>query len=180
MANEPWKWLKLARTNKAQFTLKITLTAITTALLVSLIANICLYNEQQKYPVTNAALREEAAELSILKNTLERETAELKNRLNQLNQQGPKLATRLGASDLRFNYTGQETRFYVSGEVWNVGTSTARNSKLHVTLYQNNTVAKETYIELGNIEPGTYVDVASNVYYTGNALTNWTLTPENE
>ena len=120
MANEPWKWLKLARTNKAQFTLKITLTAITTALLVSLIANICLYNEQQKYPDTNAALREEAAELSILKNTLERETAELTNQLNQLNQQGPKLATRLGASDLRFNYTGQETRFYVSGEVWNV------------------------------------------------------------
>jgi len=79
---------------------------------------------------------------------------------------------------MMFNYTGQETRLYISGEMWNVGTSAAHNCRLHVTLYQGVTVAKDTYIELGIIDVGSYVDVASNVYYTGNALTNWTLTPE--
>ncbi len=79
---------------------------------------------------------------------------------------------------MRFNYTGQETRLYISGEIWNVGTSAARNCRLHVTLYQGVTVANDTYVELGTINVGSYVDVASNVYYTGNALTNWNLTPE--
>jgi len=79
---------------------------------------------------------------------------------------------------MRFNYTGQEIRLYISGEIWNVGTSAACNCRLHVTLYQGVTVAKDTYVELGTIDVGSYVDVASNVYYTGNALTNWTLTPE--
>jgi len=157
---------------------KFILAAIVTVLLVSLVGNVYLYSEQRDSPLRNAALREQASELRTLTRTLENETAELEDQLNQLSQEGPRLVTRLGASDMRFNYTGQETRLYISGEIWNVGTSAARNCRLHVTLYQGGTIAKETYVEVGTIDVGSYVDVASNVYYTGNALTNWTLTPE--
>lgn len=149
-----------------------------TILLASLAGNIYSYNKQHDLTLSNAALKEQASELSTLTNTLGKETAELKDQLNQLSQEGPRLITRLGARDMRFNYTGQETRLYISGEIWNVGTSAAHNCKLHVTIYQGITVANDTHIELDVIDAGAYVDVASNVYYTGNALTNWTLTPE--
>ena len=149
-----------------------------TILLVSLIGNVYFYSAQRNSTLRNAALKEQASELRILTSTLENEIAELEDQLTQLGQEGPRLVTRLGASDMRFNYTGQETRLYISGEIWNVGTSAARNSRLHVTLYQGVTVANDTYIDLGTIDVGSYVDVASNIYYTGNALTDWTLTPE--
>jgi len=157
---------------------KLILAAILTILLLSLVGNVYFFSEQRDSTLRNAALREQASELRILTSTLQNETAELEDQLNQLSQEGPRLVTRLGASDMRFNYTGQETRLYISGEIWNVGTSAARNCRLHVTLYQGGTIAKETYVEVGTIDVGSYVDVASNVYYTGNALTNWTLTPE--
>jgi hypothetical protein len=147
-------------------------------LFVSLVGNVYLYIEQRDSTLRNAALIEQTSELRTLTNTLENETAELEDQLTQLSIEGPRLVTRLGASDMRFNYTGQETRLYISGEIWNVGTSAARNCRLHVTLYQGVTVAKNTYVELGTIDVGSYVDVASNVYYTGNALTDWILTPE--
>ena len=152
--------------------------AIIAILSVSLVGNVYFYNEQRDSAFRNAALQVQASELNASKSSLENETAELKDQLNQLNQEGPRLVTRLGARDMRFNYTGQETRLYLSGEIWNVGTSVARNCRLHVTIYQGVTVANDTYIELGVIAAGAYVDVASNVYYAGNALTNWTLTPE--
>jgi hypothetical protein len=34
-------------------------------------------------------------------------------------------------------------------------------------------------VEMGTIKAGTYVDVAANIYYTGEALTDWTIIPEN-
>ena len=95
----------------------------------------------------------------------------------------PRLVTRLGTKDVRAspyaNHPWSGTiRFYISGEVWNVGQIPAYKSTLHVVLFQGAIVANDTYIELGVIAAGAYVDVASNVYYAGNALTNWTLTPE--
>ncbi len=156
---------------------KFTLAAIVTVLLVSLVGNIYFYNEQDGLALHNAGLKVQASELSALSSVLDSETAELKDQLNQVGQEGPKLVTRLGARDMRFNYTSQETRLYISGEIWNVGTSTAYNCKLRVTMYQGVIVANDTYIELAIINAGAYIDVASNVYYTGTALTNWTLTP---
>ncbi len=88
--------------------------------------------------------------------------------------------TRLGASDIRYNYSGQEIRLYISGEVWNVGAVAAQNCRLHVMLYQEDVVANDTYIELGTIEAGSYVDVARNIYYSGTALTNWRIIPESD
>lgn len=169
---------KLARNGEAQLKSKLTLAVIVTILLVSLVGNVYFYSEQRNSTLRNVALKEQASELGALTSTLENETAELEDQLNMLSQEGPRLVTRLGARDMRFNYTGQETRLYISGEIWNVGTSAARNCRLHVTLYQGVTVANDTYVELGTINVGSYVDVASNVYYTGNALTNWNLTPE--
>ncbi len=156
---------------------KLTLAAIVTILLANLVGNIYFYNEQRDLAIHNADLKAQASELNALASALDSETAELKNQLNQLSQEGPKLVTRLGARDMRFNYTGQETRLYISGEIWNVGESAAHNCKLHIIIYQGITVANNTYIELGAIDAGAYVDVAWNVYYMGDALTNWTLTP---
>lgn len=108
----------------------------------------------------------------------------LEGQLNQLvsaNQRKPAtLVTRLGARDMRYNYSGQEIRLYISGEVWNVGQIEAKNCRLHVTLYQGEIVAKDTYIILGNLKPGSYVDVAENIYYSGNALTEWKIVPQSE
>lgn len=157
---------------------KLTLAVIVTILTISFAGNIYFSTEQRDLTLRDAALRLQGSELSTLTSTLVNETAELKDQINQLSQDGPRLVTRLGARDIRFNYTGQDTRLYVSGEIWNVGTSTARNCKLHVTIYQGLTVANDTYIELGGIDAGTYVFAASNVYYTGDALTNWAITPE--
>jgi hypothetical protein len=106
---------------------------------------------------------------------------ELQSQLNQsqLNQaKAPQLVTRLGARDMRYDYAGSDIRLYMSGEVWNAGTDVARNCRLHVTLYQGSVVAKNTYIDLGTINPGTFVGVAQNIYYSGIALTNWTIIPE--
>lgn len=89
-----------------------------------------------------------------------------------------KLVTRLGAYDMRYNYSGQDIRLYMTGEVWNVGTETAQNCSLHVILQQGDVVAADTYILLGNIAGGSFTDVARNIYYTGDALTNWTIIPE--
>jgi len=86
------------------------------------------------------------------------------------------LVTRLGATDekpwLSTDY------LHVTGSVINVGTNAAYNCKLHVILYQGQTVAKDTYINLGTIVGEGYVDVDEKVYYEGSALTNWSITPE--
>ena len=147
---------------------------------MSLIANAYFYTQQSSFTARNDALRKQAAELRDEVDDLQNETASLQSQLSQLDQEeGPKLVTRLGANDMRFTYQGQDFRLYVSGEVWNVGTSTAHNCRLHVTLYVGTVVAKEAYFELGTINAGSFVDVASNVYYAyPNALTNWTIVPE--
>jgi regulator of replication initiation timing len=111
---------------------------------------------------------------------LQSEKSNLQTLLSQLSQGkvAARLETRLGARDMRYNYTGSDIRLYISGEVWNVGTEPARNCRLHVTLYQGETVAEDTYIELGTINGGSYVDMARNIYYAGDALTRWTIIPE--
>ena len=112
------------------------------------------------------------------------EKTNLEGQLNQLvlADQGKTatLVTRLGARDMRYNYSGQDLRLYISGEVWNVGQVEAKNCRLYVTLYQGENVANDTYISLGNLKPGSYVDVAQNIYYSGNALTDWKIVPESE
>jgi hypothetical protein len=154
---------------------KITVSTVSIILAASLIANAYLGMQQCSFTTHNDTLQKQAAELSAEINNLQNENTNLQSQLIQLD--GPKLVTRLGAADL--NYQGQDIRLYLYGEVWNVGTSAAQNSKLHVTLYIGNKVTNDTYIELGTINAGSFVNVASNIYYaSGNALTNWTIVPE--
>jgi hypothetical protein len=121
-----------------------------------------LQNQTSSLQTENSKLKSKNAELSLL--SQEKAPA--------------KLVTRLGANDLRYNYSGQAIRLYITGEVWNVGTEMAQNCSLHVILYQGATVAQDTYISLGNIAGASFSDVATNIYYTGEALTNWTITSE--
>jgi regulator of replication initiation timing len=127
-----------------------------------------------------ASLSNQTNNLRSEKSRLLGEKASLQSQLNMLRQGkvSPKLVTRLGVRDIRYNYSGSDIRFYITGEVWNVGAEAAVNCSLHVTLYQGDTVAEDTYIELGTINGGSFTEVARNIYYTGDALTKWTITPE--
>lgn len=67
---------------------------------------------------------------------------------------------------------------HVYGEVWNVGTDTAYNCKLHVMAYQGSVKAIDTYVHLGTISGENRKSVDENVYYSGEALTSWIAIPE--
>jgi len=67
---------------------------------------------------------------------------------------------------------------HVYGEVWNVGSDTAYNCRLHVILYQGSVVAEDTYVNLGTISGENKKSVDANIYYNGDALTSWSITPE--
>jgi regulator of replication initiation timing len=127
-----------------------------------------------------ASLSNQTSSFQSDNSNLQDEKTNLQSQLSLLSQAKvpAKLVTRLGASDMRYNYSGQDLRLYITGEVWNVGTEAVQNCSLHVTLYQGYTVAKDTYIELGTINGGSYTEVARNIYYTGDKLTKWTITPE--
>ena len=127
-----------------------------------------------------SVLIDEMGNLQDEKSKLTDENANLQNQLTLvLEGKAPaKLVARLGANDMRYNYSGQDIRLYITGEVCNVGTETAFNSSLHVTLYQGTNVAVDTYIQLGDLAGGSFTVVARNIYYTGEALSNWTITPE--
>jgi hypothetical protein len=91
-------------------------------------------------------------------------------------QVAPKIVTRLGVRDC--NWDSSSMRLYISGQVWNVGTETAKNCTLHVTLYQGTRVANNTLVDLGTLEVGSWRDIAANIRYTGSALTSWSVVPE--
>ena len=160
---------------------KIAFSAVAIILAVSLIANANLMIQQSSFN-TNVALQKQAAELSDKINNLQNENTKLQSQLNQLDQNGIKLVTRLGASDLWNNGELKDKRVYfLYGEVWNVGTSAAKNCTLHVTLYIGIAVIKDTTIELGSINAGSYALVSSKIDYPSRtALTNWTIIPEHD
>ena len=144
----------------------------------SLIANGFLYNQQLNSNSQNAHLQEQSNELSSNISSLENENDNLQSQLTELNQNGPKLATRIGATPIQ-EYKSPATGLYVGGEVWNVGTSDAQDCKLDVTFYVGTKIVNDTYIDLGSIKIGGYVDVKSYIYYShGITATNWTITPE--
>lgn len=139
-----------------------------------------LENETVTLPNRITELQKENAEL---RNETETLQARVDEESQAFSDGTPKIVTRLGATDVRSTPAPGHPwsgiiRFYISGEVWNVGTAPARNCKLHVTLYQGSIIANETYVPLGTIVPGFYVEVSSNIYYVGSALTGWTINPE--
>ena len=130
-----------------------------------------------------ANLLNQTDSLQIENSRIQDENTAAQNQIEQIQLTGePKIVTRLGTTDVRSTPAAGHPwsgviRFYTAGEVWNLGTGSARDCRLHITLFQGDTVANDTYIELGTIKAGTYVNVATNIYYTGEALTNWTIIP---
>ncbi len=148
-----------------------------------------LLNETENLESQTTRFEKQIANLQNQTNDLKTENSELQTNNSKLQSQlsslseetiPPRLVTRLGATDMRFSYPGQSIRLYISGEVWNVGATMAENCSLHAILYQGSAVAKDTYVLLGDIAGGSFTDVTANIYYTGIALTNWTIIPENK
>ena len=154
-------------------------------MLASLLANILLLYEQEQSLNTNRTIKQNVEQLETQLANLRQQNLDHQNQLNaKLNQtQPPKLVTRLGSNDVRSSPyqnhpSSGQTRLYIEGEVWNVGQTPAKNSNLHVILYRQQTIVNDTHIQLGTIEPGSYVDIAVNINYAGDALTNRIITPE--
>ena len=115
-------------------------------------------------------------------NSLDTQVTNLQNQINTLQStidalKAPKL--------IHVNIIGTNNRplfqtpyLEITGEVVNVGTNTAYNSKIHVVLYQGEVVAEDTYINLGTIVGEGYETVDSKIYYTGETLTGWSMTTE--
>jgi regulator of replication initiation timing len=151
-----------------------------------------LQNEKASLETQAADLQSQEANLSNQTDNLQAENAylqtenaDLENQLSHIPvpKTAPKILTRLGTSDVRSSpFEGHPwsgvIRFYISDEVWNVGTADAHDCRLHVTLYQVDAVANDSYIDLGTVEAGSYVEVSSNIYYSGEPLTSWTIIPE--
>ena len=101
---------------------------------------------------------------------------------NQLYNKGPRLITKLGTTDVKIDHTAyhsNQTRLFIEGEVWNIGTQAADDCRLHVILYIGSEVVNDTYIQLGTINALDCVNVRTDIYYyTGERLTDWKIIPE--
>lgn len=119
------------------------------------------------------------SQISSLNSQIDSLNAQITNLQNQINTlEAPKLIlVNLRADDNRPIFGTPYLHVY--GEVCNVGTNTAYDCKLHVVAYQSGgVVAIDTYITLGTIDGESWVSVDTNVYYSGDALTSWTVTAE--
>jgi len=136
--------------------------------------NINLVQENAQLRQINLNLQAKITALQNNNTVLMSENMNLTSEMKQV--KSAQLATRLGVRDCDWDYN--DTRLYIAGEVWNVGTNTADNCSLHVTLYSGNFTEIDTYVELGSIPGGTYRDIAENIHYSGFTLTNWAIIPE--
>jgi hypothetical protein len=156
-------------------------------LIGSLAINTSLLAQLYTLTVDNSSVQKQADDFGSQLADLQSEKASLQGQLQTLQSRAksPELVSRLGARDVRASpyanhpWSGR-IRFYVSGEVWNVGQIPAYNCTLHVVLYQGATVANDTHVMLATIKPGSFVDVSANVNYEGEALTSWSVTPETD
>jgi hypothetical protein len=154
-------------------------------LIGSLAVNTYLLAQLYSLTMDNNSVQKQIDDFRSQVTGLQSEKASLQDQLQtqQSRANPPELVSRLGVKDVRASpyanhpWSGR-IRFYVSGEVWNVGQVPAYNCTLHVVLYQGANVANDTYVMLGTIKPGSFADVSANVYYEGEALTSWSLAPE--
>jgi hypothetical protein len=164
---------------------KLVLILTSVILIASLAVNAYFFAQLYCLTVDNGGVQKEVDDFKSQIANLQSEKARLQDQLQtqQSTANPPELATRLGVKDIRASpyanhpWSGR-IRFYVSGEIWNVGKLPAYNCTLHVVLFQGATVANDTYVPLGTIKAGSFVDVSANVYYEGAALTSWNVNPE--
>ena len=173
--------------------MKIALGAVSFVLLVSLATNSYLYFSLSNSINNNNdlhsqigdlvgqrfSLQEQIRSLQDIIAGLQNENADLKNLLDLRNI--PNLVTSLGVRDVHLPPHINPTtnyRLYIEGTVFNIGSETAYNCRLHVTLYRGESIVVDTNVGLGTIAGGASVQVSKNISYSGDALTNWTIIPE--
>jgi hypothetical protein len=68
----------------------------------------------------------------------------------------------------------------IIGQICNVGTNMAYNCKFYVVAYSGGLKVIDTYVTMGSgtIAGEYFVNVNTNVWYTGSALDSWTVTPQ--
>jgi hypothetical protein len=88
----------------------------------------------------------------------------------------PKLVMDLGYEDVRPYYG--TPYLHIHGIVINVGTNVAYNCKLHLVAYQSSVVTIDTYIVLDIINGESWRYVNEKVYYSGSAITSYTIVPQ--
>jgi hypothetical protein len=136
-----------------------------------------------------ASLQNQTVQLQSDNLMLQSENADLKKQLSLATPASSNwyswLETKLGAKDINSSPYSKAypelkvvTRFYIQGEVTNVGNGTAYDAKLHIKLYQAQVLTYEVYFTLGNLESGSTVNVDENIVYTGEALSSWEILPE--
>jgi len=121
---------------------------------------------------------------------LQNQVDSLNSQINSLNAQIASLQSQISTLEspklVKVNLVGGDNRpwfqtpyLHVYGYICNVGSHTAYNCKLHVVAYQSGgVVAIDTYINFGSVGGESWTSVDSNVYYSGSALTSWSITPQ--
>lgn len=120
-------------------------------------------------------------------NTLNAQITNMQNQISNLNSQITSLENQINALKAPkltgVDLNGEDNRpflatpyLHVHGYICNMGTNTAYNSRIHVVAYQSGGVtAIDTYITLGIISGQSCKSIDSKVYYSGSALTSWSL-----
>lgn len=130
-------------------------------------------------------------------NSLNSQVANLQNQISSLNSQISSLNSQIESLEsqidslkapklIKVNLRADDNRpwlgtpyLHVYGYICNVGSNLAYNCKLNVIAYQSGgVVAIDTYINLGAISGESWTSIDSDIYYSGSALTSWTITPE--
>jgi hypothetical protein len=107
---------------------------------------------------------------------LNSQTADMQNQINSLKGANV-IGVNLKATDDR-PYFGTPD-LHVTGYVCNVGNNIAPNIYLHVVGYQSGGVkAFDTTITVGTLGGHEWQGVDSKISYTGNAITNYDITPQ--
>jgi uncharacterized phage infection (PIP) family protein YhgE len=153
--------------------------------------NITSYNSQiNSLNSQNTNLQNQISSLNSQVANLQNQISSLNSQITDLNNQivslQSQVATLQAPKLIRVNLKSDDNRpflgtpyLHVYGEVCNVGTNTAYNSKIHVVAYQSGgVVAMDTYIIIGTISGESWTSVNGSPTYSGGALTNWTLTLE--
>jgi len=127
------------------------------------------------------ALKQQVNDLTDERGDLLREIDALNTQITSLQRiiedlEAPKLVTALAVVDQRPLY--QTPYFEITGTVWNVGSDTATNCRLHVIMYQGSAIAEDTYISLITINGESYRTVDEKIFYAGTKITDWEIIPE--
>jgi len=123
----------------------------------------------------NVRLTNLEAEKKTLRTQIGNLTAKINNMTGQIDalEASKLIQVNLNVEDVR--PLPAESYLHISGEIVNVGTNPAYNSKLHVVAYQGLVLAIDTHIQLGTINGQSWITVDSNIPYSGSPIDIYTV-----